>query len=127
MSTRACIGVIEKDGSCISIYHGHDSYPDGLGNLLLDHYSDLNKIREAISKGDARNWRAEINDSDFHENTCSEIQTLKELVRCAKLDWIEYIYLFDTSTKKWLAKRRIKNRFYAFNLYTQGITLEGVE
>lgn len=51
MSTRSIIASITEDGKYKAIYCQYDGYPEGVGQTLLDHYNDQDKIdahREAI-------------------------------------------------------------------------------
>ena len=52
ISTRSRIGIINKDGSIESIYCHYDGYIEGVGNILNNHYKDINRIRSLISLGD---------------------------------------------------------------------------
>ena len=94
-----------------------------LGKLLLEHYSDADKVREAISLGDASYWDEDIHppkgaihsfdirypgisvfycrdrDQDLE---ISEYKTLKELIGSIYYGMIAYLYIFDTDINKWL-------------------------
>lgn len=53
MATRSTIGMIQKDGTTIrSIYCHWDGYPDGVGKMLQNFYSDEEKINRLLSMGD---------------------------------------------------------------------------
>lgn len=52
MSTRCRIGIENRDGTITSIYCHHDGYPDGVGEVLVNHYDDENKIRRLLQLGD---------------------------------------------------------------------------
>lgn len=56
MSTRALVGIELNDGTVRSSYVHSDGYPDYLGDLLINHYSDPEILREAIELGDASMW-----------------------------------------------------------------------
>ena len=56
MATRARIALELKDGSFISSYQHWDGYPGGLGYILIDHWTDYDKVKEAIELGDASKW-----------------------------------------------------------------------
>ena len=56
MATRARIALELKDGSYISSYQHWDGYPGGLGYILIDHWTDYDKVKEAIELGDASKW-----------------------------------------------------------------------
>jgi len=51
MATRGRVGMVQPDGSVISIYMHWDNYPSGSGTILLNHYTDTEKVKELISLG----------------------------------------------------------------------------
>jgi len=73
MATRARIG-IELKNKVLSSYHHWDGYPAGLGYILFKHYSDRNKLREAIKLGDASVWGKDIHPNSDQEHTFSNPQ-----------------------------------------------------
>jgi hypothetical protein len=122
MSTRGYIAIKEND-KYKTIYHHWDSYPEYLGKLLLKHYSDINKVKEAISKGDASLWKRNINPPKnaihnyenaypdtsifYHRDrkedlNISYFHTKKSLIKNAYDCDIEYLYLFDIDINTWL-------------------------
>ncbi len=56
MSTRSRIGIIRDSGDSNpvveSIYCHFDGYPEGVGQMLLDHWTDEDKINDLIELGD---------------------------------------------------------------------------
>lgn len=52
MGTRSRIGLETANGSVYSIYCHWDGYPSHNGKILLEHYSDPDKLRELIDLGD---------------------------------------------------------------------------
>ncbi len=52
MATRSTISIREVDNTVRTIYSHWDGYPSHNGKLLLEHYTDVDKIRELISLGD---------------------------------------------------------------------------
>lgn len=52
MATRSRIGVEQSDGTIRSIYCHFDGYLDGVGQTLLDHYSDSEKLNQLLDLGD---------------------------------------------------------------------------
>lgn len=52
MSTRSNIGIVNADGTVLTIYCHNDGYPSGVGQTLLDHYVDEAKVRELLALGD---------------------------------------------------------------------------
>ena len=49
MSTNASISIMNKGGSMETIYNHWDGYLEGLGNMLLTHYTSEEKVRELIA------------------------------------------------------------------------------
>ena len=60
MATRGRIGIMNDDGSVLSIYCHWDNYLSGTGKILLEHYTDEAKIRELMALGDISSLGAEI-------------------------------------------------------------------
>ena len=52
MSTRGRLGIELSDGSILSIYNHFDSYPEGLGVKLVEHFNTKEKVQELIDMGD---------------------------------------------------------------------------
>ena len=52
MSTRSYICIENEDKSISGIYCHSDGYLTYNGAMLLDHYSDREKVKELISLGD---------------------------------------------------------------------------
>ncbi len=52
MSTNAVIGMQDHDGSVKSIYLHWDGYPSHAGAVLIEHYTDINKVDMLINLGD---------------------------------------------------------------------------
>jgi hypothetical protein len=51
MATRSNIWLKLKENQYIGIYVHFDGYPEGVGEILNEHYRDEHKIRELISLG----------------------------------------------------------------------------
>jgi hypothetical protein len=66
MATRGSITLIKSDGTIKSIYHHFDSYPEGLGQILRDHYSTEEKIEKMINLGDCSYLDASLDESVFY-------------------------------------------------------------
>lgn len=60
MATRSRIGIMNDDGSVLSIYCHWDGYLSNNGKILLTHYQDEKKIRELMALGDISSLGAEI-------------------------------------------------------------------
>jgi hypothetical protein len=52
MSTRSRIGIELENGKVQSVYCHFDGYVDGVGKVLINHYTDIEKIRKMIFLGD---------------------------------------------------------------------------
>lgn len=63
MGTSSTISLVEKDGTVKGIYCHWDGYPEGVGAVLKEHYTDINKIRELIDLGDIRSLYENISPS----------------------------------------------------------------
>ena len=51
MGTRSTIWMENEDGSATGIYCHYDGYPSNNGKILLDHYTDKEKVEDLISLG----------------------------------------------------------------------------
>ena len=60
MGTRARIARDNGDGTVTSIYSHWDGYPDYLGKMLIEHYTEPAKIDALIALGDVSQVRAEV-------------------------------------------------------------------
>jgi len=66
MSTRSLIGRKLEDGKIEFIYCHWDGYPKHNGKILLNHYTDDEKIKELINLGDLSSLAEEIGEKhDF--------------------------------------------------------------
>lgn len=141
MSTRSRIGIIRskpEDSPPIveSIYCHFDGYPEGVGQMLLDHWTTKTKINRLIRLGDLSALGSEIGEdqgtswfderyatlyadgasaSDPRRNWCLAYRRdrgEKDVgsVRHSIDDWPDYgqeaEYLFDPDTKEWRVRRQ---------------------
>lgn len=60
MATRGRIGILNDDGTVLSIYCHWDNYLTGSGRTLLEHYNDEAKVRELMKLGDLSSLGSEI-------------------------------------------------------------------
>lgn len=60
MATRSFIGKLLKDGSITGIYCHHDGYPEGVGSVLQENYTDLGKLDQLLQLGSISTLGAEI-------------------------------------------------------------------
>lgn len=76
MATRGTIALEYTDGTVKSVYVHFDSYLDGVGSTLLEHYADPAKVDQLMQHGAMSSLGAEIGekqDFDSHSswsNTC---------------------------------------------------------
>lgn len=52
MSTRSTIAVLKDNGQVHQVYCHSDGYPDGVGCILKNHYTDIDKVNRLIALGD---------------------------------------------------------------------------
>jgi hypothetical protein len=122
MSTRSRIGILESDGKIESVYCHSDGYLSWNGRLLLENYTDINKIRELISLGDMSSLAEEIGskhgfdydqrpekqctfyDRDRGETDVAAIKhnNIKEFYEYLSDSDQEYYYLWDVVNSKWM-------------------------
>lgn len=90
MATRSNIAVQQEDGSFSYIYVHWDGYPEGVGQTLLDHYTDVAKARELMALGDLSILGDEIGEKhDFdepHHEWAVKVKTPEALARAALVD-----------------------------------------
>jgi len=51
MSTRSLIGIQRPDGTITGVYCHFDGYPDTVGKILREHYSDPAKVEQLVALG----------------------------------------------------------------------------
>ncbi len=75
MATRSTIGMVLEDGQTIrSVYCHWDGYPEGVGAILRDHYTDPSKIERLLDIGDISSLREDIGEQhDF--DSASDVTT----------------------------------------------------
>jgi hypothetical protein len=62
MSTRSFIARIKEDGSISGVYCYFDGYPDGVGKILKENYSDSDKVNALLGLGDLSELGPGINE-----------------------------------------------------------------
>lgn len=63
MATRSTIAVVNPDNTVDQIYCHWDGYIDNNGKILLEHYTDYNKIKELIDLGSISQLEKNVNPS----------------------------------------------------------------
>ena len=66
MGSMGYIAMIDRDGTGRYVYLGHACYPDKAGIILLEHYSEMDTIRELIDRGSISGLWPSIQETDFH-------------------------------------------------------------
>ena len=122
MGTRSRIGILNTDGTVEAVYCHFDGSPSHNGKILLEHYTDENKIREFLSYGDLSALRPNIGQKhagredydsaseqgwcvfyardrgeDINETHSKIFQSVAELIGVNE----EYTYVFNPVTKQW--------------------------
>ena len=88
MSTRARIGIENKDGTITSIYCHHDGYlAGGVGETLVVNYKDENKVGRLMELGDISSLGTEPVDNPKAWESTSEFALDPELWH---KKWVEY-------------------------------------
>lgn len=113
MSTNSRIGILNEDGSVLSVYCHWDGYPSYVGGILLNHYSNQDKIREMMSHGDMSSIGPEIGEKhDFNgrpDDSCTfygrdrgeegvEAKLKKDEAEYSRTLSEQYMYLFKNGS-----------------------------
>ena len=70
MATRSTIAKRNPDGSVTSVYCHWDGYPEGVGAILKEHYTDPSKIERLLDIGDISSLREDIGEQhDFDSSS----------------------------------------------------------
>lgn len=129
MSTRSKIGILRKDNSVDYVYSHWDGYPEHNGVILIENYSNINKLNELIKNGDMSILAENIFPApdkphsfdvkeDRQEDVClfynrdrgedwkhTNPRTSKNLDRFiqeCKMSDSEFAYLYDENNNEWL-------------------------
>ena len=68
MGTRSRIGVEHPDGSITSIYCHWNGYPEHNGQVLVDNFSDYEKIQQLMNLGDLSSLGSELGEKQDFDN-----------------------------------------------------------
>lgn len=124
MSTRSFIGIHRPDGSIDGIYCHFDGYLiDGVGEMLLNHYQNPDKIESLIQLGSISYLEKEVAPEDgtvhsfehpqdgvtvaYHRDRHEphldivHAKNLQQLQIIVDRSWYEYVYLFDQESGIW--------------------------
>ena len=112
MATRSYIGVKNTDGTVDYIYCHFDGYPEHNGEILTEHYADMDKVNALMKLGDLsvlgieigekhdfndyanrnRNWCLAYGRDRGEKDTNVKTGDYNELI---KDDTVNYTYIFD--------------------------------
>lgn len=114
MSTRANIAIQRKDGTVETVYNHSDGYPEYLGDLLLEHYTneqDADQTRQMLEMilnlGDISFLDEKLQNSRFYntwrnEGTSKRVySTLEEFNNYILDSDRDYVYVWNEETAKW--------------------------
>lgn len=129
MATRSNIVIKNPDDTFSGIYCHWDGYPEHNGRILLDHYSDIEKVRQLISLGDLSSLQPILvpsaERSHTYENPVKgvcifygrdrgeedvEARHFKSMRDVLKFCSNSYAYLFQDG--KWYYKKYRDEKFY---------------
>lgn len=117
MSTRSMIVMEQEDGEYLGIYCHCDGYLTHNGAILVDHYSEREKVAKLISFGDLSYLAPSVNPSIekphsfdkpqrgvciFYGRDRGETSTEATVLNLRELEedpWIEYTYVFGLDNK----------------------------
>lgn len=103
MSTRSLIGIEIEEGKIMAVYCHFDGYPSHNGKILLESYTDSEKIKILISLGSFSSLEAEIDKIKFYANEQDEILEIELYINekdyLKRCDMIDYLYLWKNN--KW--------------------------
>ena len=123
MSTRSNIGYINDEGKIRAAYCHYDGYVAHNGRILLEHYTDVAKVKELVELGDMSFLAPKVNPTpgsghdfdnnedgvtvfygrDRGENDVAPVtyDTVSKWVN-RKDSWEEYYYLFMPELGTWM-------------------------
>ncbi len=124
MGTRSFLARKNNDGTVTYNYCHWDGYPSNNGNLLLDHYTDPDKVDKLMALGSLSYLSPKVGRKHsfdkLNKTMCTayhrdrgeelEIRTAKspgKMVSVMRDSWAEYAYMFDNKEgwMIWNAKR----------------------
>lgn len=135
MSTRSYIAKKQPDDTFKAIYCHFDGYPGGVGQTLVDSFTDENKVDKLLELGALSYLRNDIETQNhfqsypmrgsefelenvtmaYHRDRGDELEinefsNLEEMLEFFSDSWGEYLYLYDIDNK-WLVKNN-ENDFF---------------
>jgi len=125
-STRSQIGIIDKRGVIHSTYVHSDGYPEGVGQMAKDYFSDTKKMKDllklgkngisylepGIEGGEGHHFNTPIDGQTvFYGRDRGEtrvdmtqkrkLEDLNDYLQDVAHDGAEYVYLWDEKEKEW--------------------------
>ena len=125
-ATRSQIGIIDKRGVIHSTYVHSDGYPEGVGQMAKDHFSDTKKMKEllklgkngisylepGIEGGEGHHFNTPIDgqtvfygrdrgETRFDMTRKRKLEDLDDYLQDVANDGAEYVYLWDEKEKEW--------------------------
>jgi hypothetical protein len=126
MATRSRIGLMLEDGTIKHSYCHWDGYPTGVGKTLLEHYSNIEKVKELLSFGDMSYLAPKVNPDGIHnfENPEKDVTvfynrergetevdsvttTIDEYLSAKYSSGIDYLYMFKDGN--WFLRNTYEN------------------
>lgn len=109
MATRSHIGVRNLDGTVDYIYCHFDGYPEHNGNILKEHYQDMDKVNALMKLGDLSSLGQDIGEKHDFENRVRDwchaygrdrgesrvSVTTSKFEDLLHDDAVDYLYVFD--------------------------------
>ena len=127
MATRSRIGLMLEDGTIKHSYCHFDGYPHGVGHTLLEHYSDIEKVKELLSFGDMSFLAPKVTPDGIHnfntyeqdvtvfygrdrgeEGIDAQVTSIDEFHTNSNSSFTEFLYLF-TGGNWWVYDNLEKN------------------
>ena len=125
-STRSQIGIIDRRGVIHSTYIHSDGYPDGVGQMAKDHFSDTKKMKEllklgkngisylepGIEGGEGHSFDSPIEgqtvfygrdrgQTKYDMTQKRKLEDIDDYLQDVANDGAEYVYLWDEKEKEW--------------------------
>jgi len=97
MATRSRIGIVNEDGTVSSIYCHWDGYPSGNGVILLESYTDRDKVKELIELGAISSLNIEVAPPPLFEKEGEDVQ--KGVKMLTKFGVVKSEHSFDKPMK----------------------------
>ena len=105
MATRSNIGIENENGRVNAIYCHWDGYPEYVGKILKENYSDRNKLQQLLELGDISVLKEDLNKVEaYYRDLCKTYYPPVEHLNIdsvSRLVGYEYGYVL-TKEGEWL-------------------------